>query len=68
MEKLKRIGAIVCICIIALSYIVTFVSLFLKVENWATYLYASIFVTVVFPIILYAMITIAKILKDRNKE
>lgn len=68
MEKIKRIGAIVCVAIIAISYIITIVSVFLKVENWMNYLYGSIFVTVVFPILLYGMLLVAKIVNKENKD
>ena len=67
MEKIKRIGAIVCVAIIAISYIITIVSVFLKVENWINYLYGSIFVTVVFPILLYGMLLVAKVVNKDNK-
>lgn len=66
MDKLKRIGAIVCVAVIAISYIVTIISVFLQKENWESYLFASIFVTVVFPIFLYAMMLIAKHLKNKD--
>lgn len=66
MDKLKRIGAIVCVAVIAISYIVTIVSVFLQKENWESYLFASIFVTVVFPIFLYAMMLIDKHLKNKD--
>lgn len=68
MEKIKRIGAIVCVAIIAISYIITIVSVFLKVENWINYLYGSIFVTVVFPILLYGMLLVAKVVNKDNKD
>ena len=68
MEKIKRIGAIVCVAIIAISYIITIISVFLKVENWMNYLYGSIFVTVVFPILLYGMLLVAKVVNKDNKD
>lgn len=68
MEKIKRIGAIVCVAIIAISYIITIVSVFLKVENWMNYLYGSIFVTVVFPILLYGMLLVAKIVNKKDDK
>lgn len=68
MEKIKKIGAIICVAIIAISYIVTIVSVFLQVENWVNYLYGSIFVTVVFPILLYGMLLVAKIVNKDNKD
>jgi len=71
MKKLKQIGAIISLAIIALSYIVTIISVFMKNENWITYLYGSIFVTIVFPIIIYAMGLIEKYLlskKDKEKR
>lgn len=67
MEKIKKIGAIVCVAIIALSYIVTIVSVFLKVEDWVNYLYGSIFVTVVFPILLYGMFLVAKVVNKKSE-
>lgn len=68
MEKIKKIGAIVCVSIIAISYLVTIVSAFLNVTNWEKYLYGSIFVTVVFPIILYGMLLVAKVVNKDNKD
>lgn len=68
MEKIKRIGAIVCVAIIAISYIITIVSVFLEVENWMNYLYGSIFVTVVFPILLYGMLLVAKVVNKKDDK
>lgn len=68
MDKIKRIGAIICVAIIAISYLITIVSVFLQVENWVNYLYGSIFVTVVFPIILYGMLLVAKVVNKENKD
>lgn len=68
MEKIRKIGAIVCVAIIAISYIITIVSVFLNVPDWEKYLYGSIFVTVVFPIILYGMLLVAKVVNKDNKD
>lgn len=68
MEKIKKIGAIVCVAIIAISYLITIVSVFLDVADWEKYLYGSIFVTVVFPIILYGMLLVAKVVNKDNKN
>lgn len=68
MDKIKRIGAIICVAVIAISYLITIVSVFLQVENWVNYLYGSIFVTVVFPIILYGMLLVAKVVNKENKD
>lgn len=67
MDKIKRIGSIVCLAVIAASYLITVISVFMKSEDWINYLYASIFVTVVFPIILYGLLTIARIVKKDDE-
>ena len=66
MNIFKKAASIICIAVIAISYIVTIVSVFLKSDNWITYLKSAIYVTVVFPAILYAILMIEKYLKNRN--
>ena len=68
MKTFKKIASIVCILVIAASYIITIVSVFLKSVSWLAWLKSSIFITVVFPAILYAILMIEKYLKNRNNK
>lgn len=68
MELFKRISAALCIAVIFLSYAATVVAVFLKQENWIEYFKSAIFVTVVFPIMLYGLLLVAKYLNNRDKS
>lgn len=64
MNKLKQFAAIAVIAIILISYITTLVLAILGLEYQKMF-YASLCVSVVLPSMLYIIIWLRKILKDR---
>lgn len=61
MKRVKKVVAVIlCIVLIGL-YVATFVLSLIDSENTRNLLTASMFMTVVVPVILYAMMLVAKI-------
>ncbi len=61
MKRVKKVIAVIlCIVLIGL-YVATFVLSLIDSENTRNLLTASIFMTVVVPVVLYAMMLVAKI-------
>lgn len=68
MKRVKKIvAAILCIALIGL-YVAAFVLSLLDSENARNLLTASIYMTVVVPVILYAMALVAKVLGGNESE
>jgi uncharacterized BrkB/YihY/UPF0761 family membrane protein len=68
MNKVKRIAAIVGIVLIASMYIISFISAFVASEYSNGLFLASIFSTVVIPIMIYGFITIYKYVHKNDKS
>lgn len=68
MKRVKKVvAAILCVALIGL-YVATFVLSLLDSENARNLLTASIYMTVVVPVVLYAMALVAKVLGGNEQE
>ncbi len=68
MKRVKKVvAAILCVALIGL-YVATFVLSLLDSENARNLLTASIYMTVVVPVVLYAMALVAKLLGGNEQE
>ena len=68
MKRVKKVvAAILCVALIGL-YVATFVLSLLDSENARNLLTASIYMTVVVPVVLYAMALVAKLLGRNEQE
>ncbi len=68
MKRVKKVIAVIlCIVLIGL-YVATFVLSLIDSENTRNLLTASIFMTVVVPVVLYAMMLVAKIWGGDERE
>ena len=68
MKKLKRILALIAAIALAGMYIVTFILGVTGNENTQGMLMASIAATVIIPVVFYAMILVARVLKRSAQE
>lgn len=68
MKRVKKVvAAILCVALIGL-YVATFVLSLLDSENARNLLTASVYMTVVVPVVLYAMALVAKLLGGNEQE
>ena len=68
MKRVKKVvAAILCVALIGL-YVATFVLSLLDSENARNLLTASVYMTVVVPVVLYAMALVAKVLGGNEQE
>ena len=68
MKRVKKVvAAILCVALIGV-YVATFVLSLLDSENARNLLTASIYMTVVVPVVLYAMALVAKLLGGNEQE
>lgn len=68
MKRVKKVvAAILCVALIGL-YVATFVLSLLDSENARNLLTASIYMTVVVPVVLYAMALVAMVLGGNEQE
>ena len=68
MKRVKKVvAAILCVALIGL-YVATFVLSLLDSENARNLLTASIYMTVVVPVVLYAMALVAKLLGGNEQK
>ena len=68
MKRVKKVvAAILCVALIGL-YVATVVLSLLDSENARNLLTASIYMTVVVPVVLYAMALVAKVLGGNEQE
>ena len=68
MKRVKKVvAAILCVALIGL-YVATFVLSLLDSENARNLLTASIYMTVVVPVVLYAMALVAKVLGGNEQK
>jgi Na+/melibiose symporter-like transporter len=70
MSKVKRVAAIIAIILIASLYLISFISAIFAKENAYGLFMASIFCTVVIPIMMYLFIWVYKMVhkKDETEE
>ena len=74
MNNIKRVAAIIGIVLIASMYIISFISALFATEYSNGLFLASIFCTIVFPIMIYGFITVYKFVhkddlpKDSTKQ
>lgn len=66
MEKLKRIAALIGVILLLLLYLGTFIFSLMGSEFAHMMFRACIAATIIIPVILYAMIMVAKYLKNRR--
>ena len=68
MKRVKKVvAAILCVALIGL-YVATFVLSLLDSENARNLLTASVYMTVVVPVVLYAMALVAKVLGGNEQK
>jgi hypothetical protein len=67
MKKVKRIAAMIGVILIASMYVISFVSALFASEYSNGLFLASIFSTVAIPIMIYAFITVYKIVHKNDK-
>jgi len=69
MDKVKRIASIIGVVLIASMYIISFISAIFASEKAPGLFLASIFSTIVIPIMIYGYVTIYKYVhKDDNPQ
>jgi Na+/melibiose symporter-like transporter len=68
MGKVKRIAAVIGIILIASLYLISFISAFFAKENAAGFFMASVFSTIVIPIMIYAYIAVYKHVHKNDKQ
>lgn len=66
--KWKRILAYVCLLILLGMYLIALISAFMKSPESNNWLMASIFSTVIIPVILYASQLVIRVAKRENKD